>query len=128
MNHFGRLLEMNFKILEIGKVEYHLIIQQKHLATTQVAHGGVIAALTDAALGVAALSVVAADNKLVATIEFKINYLLPAYINDKLTAVAQVINKGKRTLVAECKIFNSDNKLISTATGTFTSYSIDKIK
>lgn len=128
MNHFGRLLGMDFKILQPGKVEYYLTIQRTHLATTQVAHGGVIAALTDAALGVAALSAVAHDNRLVATVEFKINFLAPAFLNDKLLASAQVISKGKRLLVAECSICNSNNQLISTSSGTFTSYSIDKLR
>jgi uncharacterized protein (TIGR00369 family) len=85
-NNFGKLLNIDFKIISDGVVEYYLKIEQKHLATPQAAHGGVVAALVDSALGVAGLSAVYKERKAVSTVEFKLNYLSPALLNDELIA------------------------------------------
>ena len=89
-NNFGKLLNIDFKIISDGVVEYYLKIEQKHLATPQAAHGGVVAALVDSALGVAGLSAVYKERKAVSTVEFKLNYLSPVVLNDELMAKAKV--------------------------------------
>jgi acyl-coenzyme A thioesterase PaaI-like protein len=55
-NQFGHWLGMDFKELNPGQIAYYLTIESKHLATPLAAHGGVIAALVDATLGVSGLS------------------------------------------------------------------------
>lgn len=122
MNHFGRFMQMEYSILNNGLVEYKLIIREELLATQHAAHGGALAAFMDAILGVASLSAVADEGRLVATIEFKINYLKPALIGDNLTGKGKVIQKGKRILISEGEIYNQKNELIVKAIGTFTSY------
>ena len=95
-----------------------------HMATPFSAHGGVISALIDSGLGVAALSAVYKENKAVSTIEFKLNYLAPALLNDRLVAKAKVEQKGKRILVVSCDVFclNRENKILAKAIGTFNAY------
>lgn len=106
-NKFGESLGMHFNILSDGEIEYHLKITEQHLATPLSAHGGVISALADAALGVCALSGVYKENKVVSTVEFKINFLAPALVNDELIAHAKILQKGKRILIVECTIFSN---------------------
>ena len=65
------ILRMNAQYAQ--KMPFTFTIQEKHLATPVAAHGGALAALADALIGVAALSAVAEELKLVSTIEFKIN-------------------------------------------------------
>lgn len=127
-NAFGNYLGMHFIIKEPGMVVYSLVIKDIHLATPHAAHGGVIAALIDAALGVAALSAVCDNNKVVSTIEYKTNFLAPALLNDTLMALAKVEQKGKRILVSSCDVFcvNRDNTLIAKAIGTFNAYDASK--
>ncbi len=127
-NNFGQLLGMHFNIIADGEVEYFLKIESKHLATPNAAHGGAISALADAALGVAGLSSVYKENKVVSTVEYKINYLSPALLNDELKAHATVLQKGKRILIIECSIVatNRNNQLISKAIGTFNAYDASK--
>jgi uncharacterized protein (TIGR00369 family) len=127
-NFFGKLVDMTFKVIADGEVDYYLTITKDLLATPNAAHGGVIAALSDAALGVAALSSVYKENKVVSTIEYKINFLAPAFLNDQLLAKGKVEQKGKRILIATCDIFcvNRDNKLISKSMGTFNAYDAAK--
>ncbi len=127
-NYFGKHLGMEFKIIEEGIVEYHLKIAQNHLATPQAAHGGLIAALVDGALGVAALSAVYKENKVVSTVEYKLNFLSPALLSDELIAKAKVEQKGKRILIVSCDVFcgNKENKLVAKALGTFNAYEANK--
>lgn len=121
-NNFGKHLGMTFEILEPGHISYSLQATSNLEAIPGMTHGGALAGLMDGILGVAALSAVEHENKLVATIEFKINYLKPVYTNEKLVGIGKVIQKGKSTLVVEGEIFS--NKVLKViATGTFKAYS-----
>jgi uncharacterized protein (TIGR00369 family) len=123
-NHFGKLIGMDFKIINEGNVEYNLTISKTHLATPNSAHGGVIASLVDAALGVAGLSAVYKENKVVSTVEYKTNFMNPALLNDELKAVAKVEQRGKRIIIISCDVFaiNRRNTIIAKALGTFNAY------
>jgi uncharacterized protein (TIGR00369 family) len=127
-NHFGKLIGMHFEIVTEGEINYFLKITTDHLATPQAAHGGAISALADAALGVCGLSAVYKEHKVVSTVEYKINYLSPALLNDELTANAKVIQQGKRLLIIECSIVasNRNDQLIAKAIGTFNAYDASK--
>lgn len=127
-NFYGKLLSMDFEIIEEGVVEYRMTISEKHLATPITAHGGAVSSLVDSALGVAGLSVVYKENKVVSTVEYKLNFLAPAILNDKLIAKAKVEQKGKRLLIISCDVFciNRENKLIAKALGTFNAYDASK--
>lgn len=127
-NRFGEFLGMDFSLLKPGKIEYRLKIQEFHLATPRSAHGGVIAALIDGALGVAALSAVAHDNKVVSTIEYKLNFLAPVLLEDVLCATAEVVQQGKRLLVVNCDVVceNRNKVCLAKAMGTFNAYPAEK--
>jgi uncharacterized protein (TIGR00369 family) len=127
-NHFGKLIGMDFKIVSGGVIEYSLKITEHHLATPHAAHGGVIAALVDGALGVAGLSAVYKENKVVSTVEYKLNFLSPAFPEDTLLAKAKVEQQGKRLLIISCDVIclNRENKLIAKALGTFNAYDASK--
>ncbi len=127
-NNFGRELGMDFTIIRPGEIEYRLTIEEKHLSTPRAAHGGVIAALMDGLLGVAGLSVVYEEGKVLSTVEFKINFLNPALLHDKLIGRAKVDQRGKRILVISGDIIvaNRDNIVIAKALGTFNAYPAEK--
>jgi uncharacterized protein (TIGR00369 family) len=121
-NSFGDLLGMELTLVEPGEIEYTMTIAQQHLATPKAAHGGAIAALIDGALGVAALSKVSIDKKVVSTIEFKVNYLSPAILGDQLLATGRVQSAGNRILYVECDVVNQRGEIIAKANGTFNAY------
>ncbi|MCO4814589.1 MAG: PaaI family thioesterase [Flavobacteriales bacterium] len=125
-NNFGRLLGMNFNILDHGVVIYSMLITKSHLATPIAAHGGSIAALIDASMGVCALSEVILDNKVVSTIELKMSFIAPAVLGDTMMAKANIVKSGKRLLIVEGEIRNQNDKLIAIASGTFNAYPSDK--
>ena len=127
-NNFGRELGLNFTILEPGVVKHTLKITEKHLATPYTAHGGVIAAMMDAVLGVDALSVVCDELRIVSTVEFKINYLNPSLLGDELSGESTIEQKGNRIVVVSGTIrsINRD-KIIAKAIGTFNAYPASKV-
>jgi uncharacterized protein (TIGR00369 family) len=122
-NNFGKELGLNFTIVEPGVVNHYLTISAKHLATPHTAHGGVVAAMMDAVLGVAALSLVCDDLNIVSTIEFKLNFLNPCLLGDELSGESVIEQKGKRIIIVSGTIRSVNrNKIIAKAIGTFNAY------
>ncbi len=126
-NRFGDLLGMDFEVEKQGHVIYKMQVKGEHLATPFAAHGGSVAALIDAALGVACLTEVCEDLKVVSTVNLTISYLIPALKDDVLTADAQVIKSGKRILFVEGKVVNQKGELVATASATMNAYPVSKI-
>ena len=118
-NHFGAFVGMDFKILNPGETLYEIEIKNQHLATPNMAHGGLISALLDASMGVGALSLVAVNNQVVSTVEMKVNFLRAVRLGDKLSATSIVVRKGKNTIVMQSEARNQDDKLVAVSSGTF---------
>lgn len=125
-NEYGRLLGMDFAIPQSGEVIYEMTIKDLHLATPFAAHGGSVASLMDAALGVAALSKVCTSNRIVATVTITINYMRPALNNDHLTAHARVVKSGKSLLFVECSIMNQNEALVANGSAVMNAYPVEK--
>ena len=126
-NLFGRDHDFQLSIEQPGIISYEVIVQKKHLATPTVIHGGMIAALMDSILGVAALSLASEENKVVSTIEFKINYLKPVKLGDLLQGIGKVEQKGKRIFVSSGEIKNKKTgEIVAKGLGTFNAYPADK--
>jgi uncharacterized protein (TIGR00369 family) len=127
-NNYGRDLGMDYSIPEPGLVEYRLKIEERHLATPGAAHGGVLSAFMDAILGVAALSAVHTEGKVVSTVEFKINFFSPALLHDELIGTGRIEQKGNRIIVTSGEIVaaNRNKRVIAKAMGTFNAYPAEK--
>ena len=125
-NNFGRLLGMNFSILSPGIVSYSLSINKSHLATPVAVHGGVVASLLDATVGVGALSAVCEVGKVVSTVELSISYLSPAFLNDQLTATSELVKLGHKLIFMEAKVVNQNSALIAKATAILNAYPNEK--
>lgn len=121
-NNFGRSLGMDFTIESAGNVTYTMLVSDVHLATPSTSHGGAIAGLMDAVLGVCGLSVVCMEDRLVSTVEMGMHFIRPARLNDVLSAKAEVVSKGNRIIIIEGKIYNQLNEVIARGSGTFNAY------
>ena len=126
-NHYGKLLGMELDIIRPGEVHYTLQVTEKLLATPMAAHGGVIASLIDGTIGVAGLTLVMNEEKVVSTVELKMNFLLPAVSGDVLKAFGKVIHVGNRLLFTECEVFNQNGDLLAKGAGTLNAYPAKKI-
>jgi acyl-CoA thioesterase len=125
-NRFGDLVGMQLEIIAPGEIVYTLSIKDMHLATPFAAHGGVIATLMDGTLGVAALSQVVDEGRVVSTIELKLNFLSPAVLHDELTAHGKVVQAGNRIIYVEGEIRNQKNEVVAKGSGTFNAYPAEK--
>lgn len=127
VNQFGASHDLSYEIPKIGEVIYTLKVQEQHLATPKVIHGGMLAAFMDGVLGLAALSVSSEKGKLVATVEFKINFHQPVYLNETIKGYGKVITAGNRIIVSEGKLYNEQDELVASGSGTFNSYPAHKV-
>ena len=84
-------------------------------------NGGVMAALADNVMGMAALTL----GYGVVTVDMNLNYLAPILENKVLTAHGYVLKPGKTLIVAEAQLFNHEQQLVAKSRGTF--YRTDKI-
>lgn len=127
INQYGTINDLDLKVISKGHIQYKMPVKKKHLATPIAIHGGVLSAMMDAILGVASLSASCHDGKLVSTVEFKINYLAPARLDDVLVGEGKVIQKGNRLIIATGTItVEGRDKVIATGMGTFSAYPIEK--
>ncbi|RZL15934.1 MAG: PaaI family thioesterase [Hymenobacter sp.] len=130
INLYGQANGMALSVPAPGKAEYRMVIQEAHLSSPGTAHGGVLAGLMDAVLGAAALTLAFTAGELVATVEFKINYLRPVHLGDELLAVAQVEHAGKSIVVVSGTIYQQGTEgagpAVAQGLGTFNRYPASK--
>lgn len=121
-NNFGKLLDAEFQIKDLGCIEYYLKVSEKHLATPNAMHGGCIAALLDATIGVGALSLVCEQDMVVSTLEFKVSFLNACVLDEELISSSKPIKKGNRLIFMEAEVVNQNNLLIAKASATLNAY------
>lgn len=128
----NRFAQENGMVLDVktpGESVYKMTILEKHLSSPNVCHGGVVAGFMDSVLGSAALSVSFISGALVSTVEFKINYFAPVYLNDKLEGIGKVDFEGNKLISSTGEIFrikNGKRELVAKAIGTFNKYPVSK--
>ena len=124
---FDRFLGMQLTVHGPGSIVYGLLLEAQHLSPTGACHGGVIAAMMDAVLGVTALSWAIPRDRLCATVEFKLNYFAPAQGGDCLSGQGQLEFTGSRLVVVSGKISDGNSgQAVASGMGTFNLYPIDK--
>ncbi len=125
--HFDRHLGMTLTIFEPGRVSYRLTVEQRHLSSPGACHGGVLAAMMDAVLGLTVLSWAVPREQLCATVELKTNFLTPAYPGDTLEGSAEMDFTGAKLVVASGEIKNAaGGELVAKGMGTFSLYPLAK--
>ena len=127
INRYGQINGLKLEVLSPGHIRYEMKVLDDHLATPIAIHGGVLSAMMDAVLGVAALSYTCENDELVSTVEFKINFLSPAGPDDVLIGEGNLIRVGRRLIVAEGYIDDmATGRKVAAGLGTFYPYHISK--
>jgi uncharacterized protein (TIGR00369 family) len=127
MCHFDEHLGLHLTIHEPGKITYTLTIEKQHLSSLDACHGGVIAAMMDATLGLTALSWAVQQGKLCSTVEFKTNFLSPAKPGDHLEGSGGIDFIGSKLMVTNARILDKNTgQLVAKGMGTFALYPISK--
>lgn len=101
-----------------GTCQITITVDQRHLRSLNMLHGGVTATLLDTALGFAVMST-AGDDQHSVTTQLNIHYIRAAMLGDELRATGEIVRRGGRTAVARGEVRGRDNTLIAIATGSF---------
>ena len=113
MKHLGGL---SFKKIDDDNYEFSGKIQDMHLNTGGIAHGGYLATIADAGMGTAAHMI--ASGKRCVTINLEIKFLSAGKLGDNLTGKVQILKKTKTLIFINCIISNS-KEIVSSASGTW---------
>ena len=113
MKHNGGLLFKN-----ISENEYHFktTIQENHLNSAGITHGGFIAAVIDAGAGTAAHR--AANSNSCVTISLELKFISPVKLGDELMGLTKIQKKTKSMIFLTCELKVS-NKIVATASGVW---------
>jgi len=99
-----------------GESELRMPLQDAHMNTWGIAHGGVTMTLLDAALALAARSV-AGDGIGVVTVEMKVNFMQPG--RGELRGYGRVLHRSTTMAYCEGEIRDSEGHFVAKALGTF---------
>jgi len=127
----GFIAEVGYEAINYqrGYLESRLKVLNHHRQQDNYIHAGVIATMADHTAGYAAFSLVPEDHRIL-TIEFKINFLNPAY-GHALVCKSRILREGGQILVGESEVFDqrSDGEvLVAKAIVTLRSIHQSKIK
>jgi uncharacterized protein (TIGR00369 family) len=93
-------------------------ISAAHLNPNGVAHGAVLFALVDTAMGKSTMSVIDEPGRYCASIEVSLRFIRPA-VAGALMATATVVKRGRNIVHLDARVVGDDDRLIATAAGTF---------
>lgn len=127
----GFIADCGFKAVHYGKgyLESSLKVLNRHRQQDHYIHAGVIATMADHTAGYAAFSLVSEEYRIL-TIEFKINFLEPAY-GHILVCKSRILREGGQILVGESEVFDQrvdEEVLVAKAMVTLRSIHQSKIK
>ncbi|MDH3293308.1 MAG: PaaI family thioesterase [Acidimicrobiia bacterium] len=122
--HFplGQFLGMDIARGE-GRAVASVELGPAHMNPNGVAHGAVAFALMDTAMGAAVVSILD-ETQMCATVEIHTRYHRPA-TSGTIRAQAEVMTAGRRLVQLEAKTYDDDDRLIASATGSFTVFTVD---
>ena len=114
---FNALLGIRLERLHRDGVTVGCALRDDLLNSVGVAHGGVAAALADAAVGIAILRRVKGKRR-VTTVELKVNYLAPVS-KGRIFARSRLLRVGATLAVGSVELTDARRRLIATAIVTY---------
>ncbi|MDQ6691849.1 MAG: PaaI family thioesterase [Candidatus Dormibacteraeota bacterium] len=108
--------------VEEGRVVLRFEASEKHHQPNGVVQGGVLTAIADAAMGMAAMTSqeVGWANT---TIELKINFIRPV-ISGEVRAEGRLISAGRTVLFTEATLFNQEGKTVAVASSSVLAFAL----
>ena len=113
---FAETLGLELWAFADGKAELRVDLDEAHLNSWDVAHGGLLMTMLDVAMAMAARSAHPGGPG-VATVEMKTSFMRPA--QHQLRAIGKLVHKTATLAFCEAQLFDDQSKLCAAATGTF---------
>ena len=110
---------LGIKILELseGRSLLEMIVDPKHHNMSATMHGGIMADIADAAMGIAIATTISPEEDFT-TMEMNVSFYRP-HIKGPLRAEGTVAKRGKRVAFAEAVLTNEDKQIVAKANGTW---------
>jgi uncharacterized protein (TIGR00369 family) len=111
-----------------GYFQSRVNIEEHHRQQDGFIHAGVMATMADHTAGYAAFSTVPEDYQIL-TIEFKVNFLRPAY-GESLVCRSRIIREGLQVIIGESEVFDlreDEETLVAKALVTLMAVHKDKL-
>lgn len=111
---FGAWLNGTLIAAEPGTLTLEFVVRDEQTNPGGLMHGGVAAAIMDEVMGMTLFTL----NKetFYVAVNLNVDFLRPGRKGEKLTAISTTIRDGRIMTHCECKLYNSENKLIAKAT------------
>ncbi|MEU5567025.1 PaaI family thioesterase [Micromonospora musae] len=114
----SRLLDISRMTVDEGLVTVELVPQEFHYNPLGSVHGGILSTLLDTAAGCAVHTTLPAGVAYT-SLDLNVKFLRPATVDSgTLVCVGTVLQRGRRTALAEARITDADSRLIAHATST----------
>jgi acyl-CoA thioesterase len=109
---------MGFRLTHVdeGESRLELDVQPHHLNPGGIVHGGVIATLLDAAVGIALRTTIGLRGHV--TIQLDVHYLSPV-ADGTVTAHGRAVHSGRRTGYGEAELFAPGGRLVAKGSASF---------
>lgn len=116
-SRFARWMGISLVGIDSGESELRLDLEPHHLNPGGIVHGGVLATLLDASIGLALRSKIGMTTDHV-TIELDVHYLSPAR-SGHLIGKGRAVRAGGRVSYGEAEVFSDDRRLLAKGSATF---------
>lgn len=108
---------VNF-VVEPGSVSVELDPEHRHYNPLGTVHGGVLSTMLDTAAACSVHTTLAAGEGYT-SLDLTVKFLRPATVDSgRLRAVGRVIQRGRRTALAEAQLFDARDRLVAHATSS----------
>lgn len=114
---FVRWMGMDLSAIGDGTCELRLPVEPYHLNPGGIVHGGIIATMLDAAIGIALRTRLAADRSHV-TVNLGVSFLRPLSAGT-LIARGRAVHSGERIGQGEADLFDEHERLLARGTAAF---------
>ncbi len=106
------------EILERGSVAVELVPEPRHYNPLGTVHGGVHSTLLDTACGCSVHTTLAVGEAYT-SLDLSVKFLRPVTTDSgRLRAVGTVVQRGRRTALAEARLYDASDRLVAHATSS----------
>lgn len=105
-------------VVAAGAVEVALVPEHRHYNPLGSVHGGVLSTLLDTAAGCSVHSTLAAGEAYT-SLDLTVKFLRPVTVaTGRVRAVGSVLQRGRRTALAQAQLLDGDGRLLAHATSS----------